>query len=69
LPKFAKANKDYSKLHKWLTFLSNPTGKETAEFMKTDGEIKEAMDYYISREPKSMSWCESLFFCCFKEEC
>ncbi|GKX68631.1 hypothetical protein rsdtw13_38890 [Clostridium sp. TW13] len=24
-------------------FLSNPTGKEIEEFMKTDGEIKEAM--------------------------
>lgn len=28
--------------------------------MKTDGEIKEAMDVFISREPKSMIWCESL---------
>ncbi|AQR95979.1 DUF4351 domain-containing protein [Clostridium saccharoperbutylacetonicum] len=28
--------------------------------MKTDGEIKEAIDVSISREPKSMIWCESL---------
>ena len=33
-----------SYIYKWLTFLSNPTGKEIEEFMKTDGEIKEAMD-------------------------
>ena len=39
LPKFTEATKDYNnKLHKWLIFLSNPTGKKTAEFMKTDGE-------------------------------
>jgi len=43
--KFINKNKEYNeKLYKWLTFLSNPTGKEIEEFMKTDGEIKEAMD-------------------------
>ena len=38
-------NKEYNeKLYKWLTFLSNPSGKENEEFMKSDGEIKEAMN-------------------------
>ncbi len=61
LPKFTEAGKDYNnKLHKWLTFLSNPTGKEIEEFMKTDGEIKEAMDtlYKISGDKESIMLAE-----------
>lgn len=61
LPKFTEANKDYNnKLHKWLTFLSNPTGKETEEFMKTDEEIKEAMDilYKISGDKEAIMLAE-----------
>lgn len=61
LPKFTETNKDYNnKLHKWLIFLSNPTGKETAEFMKTDGEIKEAMDvlYKISGDKEAIMLAE-----------
>lgn len=61
LPKFTEINKDYNnKLHKWLTFLSNPTGKETEEFMKTDGEIKEAMDvlYKISGDKEAIMLSE-----------
>jgi predicted transposase/invertase (TIGR01784 family) len=54
-------NKEYNeKLYKWLTFLSNPTGKETEEFMKTDGEIKEAMDvlYKISGDKEAVMLAE-----------
>ncbi|WP_160687602.1 Rpn family recombination-promoting nuclease/putative transposase [Clostridium sp. C2-6-12] len=61
LPKFTETNKDYNnKLHKWLTFLSNPTGKEIEEFMKTDGEIKEAMDvlYKISGDKEAIMLAE-----------
>ncbi|MDF2883846.1 MAG: hypothetical protein K0R54_4411 [Clostridiaceae bacterium] len=61
LPKFLEANKDYnSKLHKWLIFLSKPTGKEIEEFMKTDGEIKEAMDvlYKISGDKQAIMLAE-----------
>lgn len=70
LPKFNRfkeetrsisANKEYNdKLYKWLTFLSNPTGKEIEEFMKTDGEIKEAMDvlYKISGDKESIRLAE-----------
>ena len=61
LPKFTETYKDHnSKLHKWLTFLSNPTGKETEEFMKTDGEIKEAMDvlYKISGDKEAIMLAE-----------
>ncbi|MDD3049196.1 MAG: PD-(D/E)XK nuclease family transposase [Bacilli bacterium] len=55
------SNKEYNeKLHKWLTFLSNPMGKETEEFMKNDGEIKEAMDvlYKISGDKKAVMLAE-----------
>lgn len=70
LPKFNRlreihehtdSNKEYNdKLHKWLTFLSNPMGKETEEFMKNDGEIKEAMDvlYKISGDKKAVMLAE-----------
>lgn len=54
-------NKEYNdKLHKWLTFLSNPMGKEIEEFMKNDGEIKEAMDilYKISGDKKAVMLAE-----------
>lgn len=54
-------NKDYNeKLYKWLTFLSNPMGKEIEEFMKTDGEIKEAMDvlYKISGDKRTVMLAE-----------
>lgn len=53
LPKFNIAHKDYNdKLHKWLTFLANPSGEEIQDMAKTDGEIKEAMDvlYDISSD-------------------
>ncbi|WP_238916295.1 Rpn family recombination-promoting nuclease/putative transposase [Clostridium sp. YIM B02555] len=61
LPKFTEVNKDYNnKLHKWLIFLSNPTGKEIEKFMKTDGEIKEAMDvlYKISGDKEAIMLAE-----------
>ena len=70
LPKFKRSkaihksiiqNKDYKdKLYKWLTFLSNPTGKETEEFMNSDEEIKEAMDvlYKISGDKESIMLSE-----------
>ena len=61
LPKFSEINKDNNnKLHKWLTFLSNPTGKEIEEVMKTDGEIKEAMDvlYKISGDKEAIMLAE-----------
>ena len=66
LPKFIRFgkkeyNKEYNeKLYKWLTFLSNPLGKETEEFMKTDGEIKEAMDvlYEISGDKETVMLAE-----------
>ena len=47
-------------MHKWLTFLSNPTGKEIEEFMKTDGEIKKAMDvlYKISSDKEAIMIAE-----------
>ena len=54
-------NEEYNeKLYKWLTFLSNPNGKETEEFMKTDGEIKEAMDvlYKISGDKEAVMLAE-----------
>jgi len=53
LPKFNNTHKDYNdKLHKWLTFLANPSGKEIQDMVKTDSEIKEAMDvlYNISSD-------------------
>ncbi|BCZ45799.1 hypothetical protein psyc5s11_18660 [Clostridium gelidum] len=53
LPKFNIAHKDYNdKLHRWLTFLANPSGEEIHDMAKTDGEIKEAMDvlYDISSD-------------------
>ena len=66
LPKFIRFgkkeyNKEYNeKLYKWLTFLSNPLGKETEEFMKSDGEIKEAMDvlYEISGDKETVMLAE-----------
>lgn len=57
LPKFNKAHKNYNdKLHKWLMFLANPGGKEIEELVKSDGEIKEAMDilYEISGDKESI---------------
>lgn len=59
--KVINENKEYNeKLYKWLAFLSNPTGKETEEFMKTDGEIKEAMDvlYKISGDKEAVILAE-----------
>ena len=59
--KSIELNEEYNeKLYKWLTFLSNPTGKETEEFMKTDGEIKEAMDvlYKISGDKEAVMLAE-----------
>lgn len=53
LPKFNNAHKDYNdKLHKWLTFLANPSGEEIQDMAKTDSEIKEAMNvlYNISSD-------------------
>ncbi len=53
LPKFNITHKDYNdKLHRWLTFLVNPSGEEIQNMAKTDGEIKEAMDllYNISSD-------------------
>lgn len=53
LPKFNNTHKDYDdKLHKWLTFLANASGKEIQDMAKTDSEIKEAMDvlYNISSD-------------------
>ncbi|MGN9163069.1 Rpn family recombination-promoting nuclease/putative transposase [Clostridium sulfidigenes] len=51
LKKFEKSKKDYNnKLHRWLSFLINPEGKEIDIMKKEDTEIKEAMDvlYNIS---------------------
>ncbi|MEG1254404.1 Rpn family recombination-promoting nuclease/putative transposase [Clostridium sp.] len=51
LEKFRKCEKDYNnKLHRWLSFLINPEGKEIDGLKKEDSEIKEAMDvlYEIS---------------------
>lgn len=53
LPKFNDTHKDYNdKLHRWLTFLANPSGKEIQDMAKTDIEIREAMDvlYNISSD-------------------
>lgn len=61
VPKFTETDKDYkNKLHKWLTFLANPNGKEIEDFMKTDGEIKEAMDvlYKISGDKEAIMLAE-----------
>ena len=61
LPKFNKTKKDYcDKLHKWLTFLVNPEGKETDLLKKEDEEIREAMDilYQISGDKKLVELAE-----------
>lgn len=51
LPKFKQAKKDYNnKLHRWLSFLVNPTGEEIDMLKNDDSEIKEAINvlYQIS---------------------
>lgn len=61
LPRLKETNKDYNtKLHKWLLFLLNPNDKEVDEFMKNDGEIKEAMDvlYNISGDKETVMLAE-----------
>lgn len=61
LPKLKETNTDYNtKLHKWLLFLLNPNDKEVDEFMKNDGEIKEAMDvlYNISGDKETVMLAE-----------
>lgn len=61
LPRLKETNKDYNtKLHKWLLFLLNPNDKEVDEFMKSDGEIKEAMDvlYNISGDKETVMLAE-----------
>ncbi len=53
--------KDYcDKLHKWLTFLINPEGKEMDLLKKEDNEIKEAMDilYQISGDKELVQLAE-----------
>lgn len=61
LPKFAKSKKDYNnKLHRWLSFLIDPKGKEIDALKKEDMEIKEAMDvlYHISGDKKMIELAE-----------
>lgn len=61
LPKFNETEKDYcDKLHKWLTFLINPEGKEMDLLKKEDNEIKEAMDilYQISGDKELVQLAE-----------
>lgn len=51
LKKFAKIQKDYNnKLHRWLSFLLDPKGKEIDTLKNEDNEIREAVDvlYKIS---------------------
>lgn len=44
-PKFKITSKDYNdRLHRWLTFLANPSGVEVEGLMKSDETIKEAMN-------------------------
>ena len=57
LPKFKNTHKDYNdKLHRWLMFLANPSGREVQDFMKSDDTIKEAMDvlYEISGDKETI---------------
>ena len=43
--KFKITSKDYNdRLHRWLTFLANPSGVEVEGLMKSDETIKEAMN-------------------------
>ncbi|MEG2017381.1 MAG: Rpn family recombination-promoting nuclease/putative transposase [Clostridium sp.] len=51
LRKFAKSQKDYNnKLHRWLSFLLDPKGKEIDTLKNEDNEIREAVNvlYKIS---------------------
>lgn len=51
LKKFAEGQKDYNKkLHRWLSFLLDPKGREIDTLKKEDNEIREAVDvlYKIS---------------------
>lgn len=51
LKKFAKSQKDYNnKLHRWLSFLLDPKGKEIDTLKNEDNEIREAVNvlYKIS---------------------
>ncbi len=61
LKKFEKSKKDYNnKLHRWLSFLINPEGKEIDIMKKEDTEIKEAMDdlYNISGDKELIQLAE-----------
>ena len=61
LKKFEKSKKDYNnKLHRWLSFLINPEGKEIDVMKKEDAEIKEAMDvlYNISGDKELIQLAE-----------
>jgi len=61
LKKFEKSKKDYNnKLHRWLSFLINPEGKEIDIMKKEDAEIKEAMDvlYNISGDKELIHLAE-----------
>ena len=61
LKKFEKSKKDYNnKLHRWLSFLINPEGKEIDIMKKEDAEIKEAMDvlYNISGDKELIQLAE-----------
>ncbi|MEG0306476.1 MAG: Rpn family recombination-promoting nuclease/putative transposase [Clostridium sp.] len=61
LKKFGNIEKDYSnKLHRWLSFLINPKGKEIDILKKEDAEIKEAMNvlYHISGDKKLIELAE-----------
>ncbi len=61
LKRFEKSKKDYNnKLHRWLSFLINPEGKEIDIMKKEDTEIKEAMDvlYNISGDKELIQLAE-----------
>ena len=62
LEKFKNSkDKDYNnKLHKWLSFLNNPEGKEIELMKVEDAEIKEAMDilYEISGDTELVQLAE-----------
>lgn len=57
LKKFARIQKNYNdKLHRWLSFLINPKGKEIDILRKEDNEIKEVLDvlYQISGDSQTV---------------
>ncbi|MEG2936540.1 MAG: Rpn family recombination-promoting nuclease/putative transposase, partial [Clostridium sp.] len=61
LKKFARIQKNYNdKLHRWLSFLINPKGKEIDILRKEDNEIKEVLDvlYQISGDSQTVILAE-----------